>query len=682
MNEKKPASNENVYGIWKIMKEVMVFGQTNDFLKNYYIYLHNYNVVLTPGSAYFRPEHYYENAHYRDMSLQDWQTNILGRTHSREMMPLTPFITNGGETSVISYLQSLPLDSFGDEAPATVVILIDQKTVASLLTGVRERYGGWTYVSDSEGHAISTQGIEPAAIDAMNSDAGFDEGKQSQFFGDDLVITIRSDSNGWVYRAGIPRDVLMKNANVIKSITWTVTGAALVIGLGIGWVLSRRNSAPIHRLLGMMREQFGKEAPAGTNAYDFLQGNISSMITNSRWLETELERQLPLIRDAFLKRLLAGEFQSREEIHAAAEQADLDDTPTCGYVGILRIHGYAGMESVEVLHELNTARLLLKQNLRELLPHILLTDLSSDRVVAIVTIEDEASGKAGLAQMMEPFVASMFGEYKISIDGAFGSFFTSEMEVSRSYEQAKETMSHAEYWQRKGFFWHDDIRQESATYYYPLEMELRLISTIRAGEAEEAKRIMRSVIQQNTEQRELSPEMAGQLIVEVKGTLLKLLDQKTIMESPHFEAVKERILAVALHDSIPGMEAELLDISETLCGMIVSKKQDLHSQTVEQIKQYIAAHYSDAELTLYRIAEQVERPEKYISTLFKDVTGTNLSDHLENVRMDQAAELLKRSSVTVDEIAASVGYNSSHSFRRAFKRVTGVSPSVYRQSFQ
>lgn len=80
------------------------------------------------------------------------------------------------------------------------------------------------------------------------------------------------------------------------------------------------------------------------------------------------------------------------------------------------------------------------------------------------------------------------------------------------------------------------------------------------------------------------------------------------------------------------------------------------------------------------MAEQVERPEKYISQLFKEVTGVNFSDHLIKVRMDQAIILLKESGLTVDEIAVRVGYNSSHSFRRAFKRLMGVSPSAYRQS--
>lgn len=140
-------------------------------------------------------------------------------------------------------------------------------------------------------------------------------------------------------------------------------------------------------------------------------------------------------------------------------------------------------------------------------------------------------------------------------------------------------------------------------------------------------------------------------------------------------------MGLQLTGSIDAVRGELFAIIAAMCGMISSKKNDLHIRTVEGVKQYIADQYSDAELTLYRIAEQAERPEKYISQLFKEVTGMNVSDHLENVRMNHAAAMLQNKSLTVDEIALRVGYNSSHSFRRAFKRVMGVAPSAYRQSF-
>ncbi|MCC3371465.1 AraC family transcriptional regulator [Cohnella sp. REN36] len=685
MNEKPAGEQANVYGIWKMMRDVLSFGQTNDFLQHFFIYLGNYNVVLTPGSAYFRPEHYYESFKYADLSLAEWKQKVLGQTHRSEIMPLRPFVSKGAQTSVVTYMQSLPLDSFNGLSPAVAVVVIDEETIASLLSGFTDRYGGWAYVSDAQGRLIGVRGMDEAEAARMNGDGKLDPSLVSQYYGDDLVITIRSAANDWVYRAGIPRQTLLENANKIKFITWTVTGIALLLGLLIGILLSYRNSAPIHRLIGIMKEQFGQDDGASRNAYDFLHGNIAEVITSNKRLESELRRQRPLLRDAFLKRLIAGEFQTRDEIWAAAAQADAGLAGASGYAGILQINGYAGMDSVDILNELSASRLLLKQALLERTGDVHTTDLGSDKIVLLFvprseTAESVEASRASIAGQLAELAHTAFEAYRISVTVAMGDAFDSETEVSASYEQAKMTLEYAQTASRSGILWYGEIRMSSATYYYPLDTELRLIGTIRAGEVEEAERIVQAIMVQNAERRDLSPEMRHQLVGELKGTLLKLLDQKAFQESELFEAVKDRIIGIQAAEKLETIRTEVNDVIASLCAQINSRKNDAHTRIVEEIKRFVGERYADPDLTLYRVAEHVERPEKYISQLFKETTGTNLSDHLEQVRIHRASQLLRQSDRTVDDIAANVGYNSSHSFRRAFKRVTGVSPSNYRQS--
>lgn len=681
MNESE--NETNVYGIWKTMRNVLTFGQTNDFLQNYYIYLANYNLILTPGSTY-RPEHYYSNFNYKDLSLQDWRKEVLETTHRSEIKPLSDFVSRGMQTSVITYMQSLPLDSFNDSSPAVAVVIIDEKNISSLLSGLTERYGGWVHISDAKGNTIVLQGSDEQKMVKMLDDPAFDKNRVSQFYKDDLVVTTRSDSNGWVYQTGIPQDILMENANKIKRISIQITGGTLIIGLIAGLVLAYRNSAPINRMLSVMKEQFGKEEASERNEFDFLSGNIADMITKNKLLESELNRQLPLVRDAFLKRLIAGEFKTRDEIISAAKQADISMNQDTGYVGIVQINGYAGMDSVEILNELSASRLLLKQTLADLGVDVLMTDMGSDKVVTLFFSREEGADKeqeaANITQTMEELAQNVFNEYRITILAGFGDLFTEVTEVSLSYDQAKQALEYAVYMNKKGIIWSSEAQIENTTYYYPLDSEQRLISTIRAGELEEAERIVRAIIAQNMEQRELSIEMKHQLVGEMKGTFLKLLDQKAFTEYSEIESVKRRVIDIGSSESLETIQNEFFDIMEELCGLIANKKKDIHIQIIKQIKDYTAKNYSDTELTLYRVAEQVERPEKYISQLFKEVTGVNFSDHLIKVRMDQAIILLKENGLTVDEIAVRVGYNSSHSFRRAFKRLMGVSPSTYRQS--
>lgn len=683
MNEKKNGNEVNVYGIWSMLKQVTPFSQTNDFLQNYFIYLNNYDVIFTQGSAYFRPEHYYQNFRYTDLTLEEWKAEVLDKTHRSEIMPLSSFMSNSKQTSVITYMQSLPLDSFSGSSPATVAVIIDAENISNLLAGLEDRYGGWAHISDAQGNTVGLRGISEADAKRLSSDAKLAQDKTSQFYNDDLVITIHSEKNGWTYRAGVPRQVLMENANQIKHITWLVTGAALLLGLLAGLLLSYRNSAPIHRLLGVMKEHFGKDGIADKNEYDFLQGNISNMITSNRQLENELKRQLPLVRDGFLKRLIAGEFQTSEEISAAAAQAGVSLASTEGYVGILQINGYSGMDSVEILNELYAARLILKQALSELVHELPMTDLGSDRIVMIWTaMEEDSDGglKQRMSHTLEKLAHIAYAEYKISITAAFGEAFQAVIDASHSYEQAKQTLEYAEFASKQSILWFSDSSLETATYYYPLDIEQRLISTIRAGDPDEAGRMVLSVMEKNTENHQLSPEMKQQLVGELKGTLLKLLDQKAFMESELQHTLKNQIIGIQPSNAIGVIQDDIIEIVNALCGVINSKKNHAHIQTVEEIKRFIAEAYSDSELTLYRIAEKVERPEKYISQLFKEVTDINVSDYLEMIRIEQASFLLRTDACTVDEIAARVGYNSSHSFRRAFKRVMGIAPSSYRQS--
>ena len=100
---------------------------------------------------------------------------------------------------------------------------------------------------------------------------------------------------------------------------------------------------------------------------------------------------------------------------------------------------------------------------------------------------------------------------------------------------------------------------------------------------------------------------------------------------------------------------------------------------MEEIKDYIRAHYCESDMGLARVGSEFRVSESYLSTLFKEQSGGNFGDFLETLRIEKACELLQDKTITVNEVAEEVGYNSVQSFRRAFKRVKGVSPKEQRE---
>lgn len=91
--------------------------------------------------------------------------------------------------------------------------------------------------------------------------------------------------------------------------------------------------------------------------------------------------------------------------------------------------------------------------------------------------------------------------------------------------------------------------------------------------------------------------------------------------------------------------------------------------------------YLDDKLTLQKLSEQINLPEKQLSLLINQHTGKHFFDFINEFRINDAKTLLKeQSQLTVQEVLYEVGFNSKSSFYTAFKKETNLTPTDYRKS--
>ncbi len=95
------------------------------------------------------------------------------------------------------------------------------------------------------------------------------------------------------------------------------------------------------------------------------------------------------------------------------------------------------------------------------------------------------------------------------------------------------------------------------------------------------------------------------------------------------------------------------------------------------VRRYIEENF-DKKLTLREIADVFFLSPAYLSAYFKEKTGVNLFDHLQEVRLSKAKELLKSSSLPVTEVSVRAGFSDYRYFCTAFKKDTGLTPLKYR----
>ena len=89
---------------------------------------------------------------------------------------------------------------------------------------------------------------------------------------------------------------------------------------------------------------------------------------------------------------------------------------------------------------------------------------------------------------------------------------------------------------------------------------------------------------------------------------------------------------------------------------------------------------SSRKFSLCEIAEHLYINPYYLARLFKKETGHTLLWYHNAVRCEKAARLLCRGEKTVSEAGDAVGFVSSAHFSNVFKRITGMSPSEFREN--
>ena len=83
-------------------------------------------------------------------------------------------------------------------------------------------------------------------------------------------------------------------------------------------------------------------------------------------------------------------------------------------------------------------------------------------------------------------------------------------------------------------------------------------------------------------------------------------------------------------------------------------------------------------LTLDEIAAKANLNKTYFTTLFKKLNGVAPWEYLTARRIEKSYALLPRRDMNILEVANSCGFNNASNFNRAFRKVTGMTPSEYR----
>lgn len=100
----------------------------------------------------------------------------------------------------------------------------------------------------------------------------------------------------------------------------------------------------------------------------------------------------------------------------------------------------------------------------------------------------------------------------------------------------------------------------------------------------------------------------------------------------------------------------------------------------ESVMEYLNTNYTDADLSVMKVADMFFYSKKYLSALFIKETGVKFTDYLNSLRITHAKEMIKGGETSVSLISAGCGFSDSYYFSKVFKKHTEMTPTQYIKS--
>ena len=98
---------------------------------------------------------------------------------------------------------------------------------------------------------------------------------------------------------------------------------------------------------------------------------------------------------------------------------------------------------------------------------------------------------------------------------------------------------------------------------------------------------------------------------------------------------------------------------------------------MERIMKCINKNISDSDFNVERLTQEVGISRVQLHRKMKEMTGISTSEFIRNIRLEQAARLLKEQKINVTQVAYTVGFSNLAHFSTIFRKHFGVAPSEY-----
>ncbi len=682
---KYPMGNNEIYKMANILKELSKHGAINNSIYQVFVYFKNSDIILN-NSAKYSPQFYFnEITPYKDLTYEEWYS-LIGRYQNMKILSSQALQFKSGNKDVLSIYQSFPLQ-LKSSYLGTVGIEIDMQRFKSIVEGINLVNKGVFYIVDKD-EIIMSIGNEKHTYNFLNNATS---GTDKNYFydhinGEEIAVSyIPSRHSTWLYVSIVPIDEFMGDLKNIRNIIVGITVLGLLLGFIVAYLMAKRNYKPIREIVEQLKARFGILPSNSNNEIVFLNEVTAATLMENQKIRDRLKEHSPIIRTSVLTQLLRGNTDiGKVLIKSNGEFINMHFRHENFCVILVTIDDCSKFISRDSIDERSFVKILISDtcekygNIGSIAYPV---DIDWDEVAVILNYDrDIDNSNLHINEVAKKIRDTLSTTYSIFVSVGIGSLCEGLGGITESYKDARRAKEYKMIKGKSSIISIDQIPYENNIYVYSLDTEYQLINTIKVGDADRAKTILKKVLDENFVNRKLSMELARCLFFDIMSTIIKLINEMNVEYLARFNEEFESGTALLKCGTIDEMSETINKILMDVCEYLRSNKKSHNEELRDRILAYINDKFMDNNICLTAIAEEIEITPNYLSTFFKEQVGKNIAEYINELRINEAKRLLLQSYFSVSAIAEVIGYTNSSIFIRAFKKYEGITPGQYRES--
>ena len=214
------------------------------------------------------------------------------------------------------------------------------------------------------------------------------------------------------------------------------------------------------------------------------------------------------------------------------------------------------------------------------------------------------------------------------------------------------------------------------------DSENELMEIVSRGQIHRAEQLSASFVPTTLQARAADPVRNMKNYCIIGNTLMRKAAERGGVHPVYLDRTSSEFAGRI--ESVPSLAAGKVlfaDMVRSYCRLVRKHNTQHYSPQVEKTILCIEADLS-RDLSLHTLAETLNISAGYLSTLFRQETGRTVTDYVSSLRMENAARLLRSTSLRVQTVAQYCGISDVNYFSKLFKRHFGVTPREYRNQEQ